>query len=128
MPSDREILIVDDDDAIRRLVATVLQRNGYHCEEARNGEEAIEKLDETEYSAIVLDLMMPVKNGYEVIQYLNDRKITHECVVVMTAAGTRGTKDLHSPLIHSILFKPFDLEDIINAVDRCVATRSPAPD
>lgn len=124
MTSAPEILVVDDDDAIRRLVATVLQRNGYRCAEARNGDEAIELLKEKHYSAVILDLMMPIRNGYEVLQFLNDQKIDRECVVVMTAAGTRGTRDLHSPLIHSILFKPFDLEDIIGAVNSCIGSPS----
>lgn len=127
MASTPEVLVVDDDDAIRRLVATVLQRHGYHCAEARNGDEAIELLDHSDFSAIVLDLMMPVRNGYEVLQYMTEKNIERECVVVMTAAGTRGTKDLHSPLIHSILFKPFDLEDIVGAVNTCIGNQNGAP-
>ena len=124
MASPSEVLVVDDDDAIRRLVMTVLQRNGYRCAEARNGDEAIHLMNGAEYSAIVLDLMMPVRNGYEVLEYMTEHNVERECVVVMTAAGTRGTKDLHSPLIHSILFKPFDLEDIVGAVNECVGSQN----
>jgi two-component system response regulator ResD len=113
------LLVVDDDDAIRRLVSAVLRRQSYEVEEARDGSEAIGKLAARDYDAMFLDLMMPVRDGYEVLAYLRERRIDRKCVVVMTAAGTRGTRDLDLTLVHRVLHKPFDIADILAAADEC---------
>ncbi|HWN67048.1 MAG TPA: response regulator, partial [Haliangium sp.] len=70
MRLEKRILIVDDDDAIRALVVTVLRRRGYRLDTARNGLEALEKLKNCRYSLVVLDLMMPRMSGYDVLDTL----------------------------------------------------------
>ena len=112
-------LVVDDDDGIRRLVATVLRRRQIDADEARDGREAIEKLSETSYAALVLDLMMPICTGHEVLAFLREQHIERKCVVIMTAAGTRGTRDLDLSLVHRVLHKPFELQDIVAAAEEC---------
>jgi CheY-like chemotaxis protein len=64
------VLVVDDDKAIRTLVTTVLTRNGDSVETAQNGEEAIGAIAGKKFGAIVLDLMMPKLDGFEVIEHL----------------------------------------------------------
>jgi CheY-like chemotaxis protein len=108
-------LVVDDDDAIRRLVSKVLHRQDYEIEEARNGREAIEKLGDRDYDGLFLDLMMPVSNGYDVLAFLREQEVSRKCVVVMTAAGVRGTRELDRTLVHRVLHKPFDLVDLVDA-------------
>lgn len=124
-------LIVDDDVAIRRLVSVVLRRQRYESDEASNGREAIEKLTDRSYDALFLDLMMPVCNGHEVLAFLRQqqiqRKCERKCVVVMTAAGTRGMRDLDPTLVHRVLHKPFDLVDVLDAAAACLAPRSMEP-
>lgn len=117
-------MIVDDDDAIRRLVAVVLRRQRYQSEEASNGKVAIEKLTSRSYDAVFLDLMMPVCDGHEVLAFLQQQQIRRKCVVVMTAAGMRGTRDLDSTLVLRILHKPFDLADVVDAAAACLAAAS----
>lgn len=112
-------LVVDDDDGIRRLVATVLRRRKIDTDEARDGREAIEKLSEVSYDALFLDLMMPVCTGHEVLAFLREQHVERKCVVIMTAAGTRGTRDLDLTLVHRVLHKPFELRDIVAAAEEC---------
>ncbi len=114
------ILVVDDDDGIRRLVAAVLKRHGYEIDEAHDGQEAIDRLDAESYDAVFLDLMMPVCNGYEVLDHLDHRAPGRQCVIVMTAAGTRGTRQLNGAPVHTVLHKPFDIQDILAAAEACV--------
>ena len=114
-------LIVDDDDAIRRLVAVVLRRQRYQSEGACNGKVAIEKLTSRSYDAIFLDLMMPVCDGHEVLEFLRQQQIRRKFVVVMTAAGMRETRDLDSTLVLRILHKPFDLAEVLDAAATCLA-------
>ena len=116
-------LVVDDDDGIRSLVSAVLRRQHYETEEATNGKEAIEKLSDHSYDALFLDLMMPYCDGYEVLAFLREQQSERKCVVVMTAAGTRGTRTLDSTLVTRVLHKPFDLIDVVSAAAEAVSDR-----
>lgn len=116
----RRILVVDDDAGIRRLVGAVLRRQQYATEEAADGQQAIDKLSESDYDAIFLDLMMPVADGYAVLEYLREQHPGRKCVVVMTAAGTRGTKRLELDNVFTILHKPFDIDDILTTAAACM--------
>ena len=64
------VLVVDDDFAIRTLIAALLVRKDIAYDMAENGLEAIAKIRRNRYDAIVLDLMMPLSSGLDVIQYL----------------------------------------------------------
>ena len=75
-------LIVEDDPAIRRLVEKLLQRRGIVIETAHDGVQAIAKLKSGDYSIVVLDLMLPEANGYEVISYMKVSAIRIPVVVV----------------------------------------------
>jgi CheY-like chemotaxis protein len=114
-------LVVDDDDGIRRLVSAVLRRQQYDLDEARHGGEAIAKLTDRAYDVLFLDLMMPVCTGYQVLAFMREQQIERKCVVVMTAAGTRGTNELDLTLVHRVLHKPFDLEDVLTAAANALA-------
>ena len=64
----RKILIVDDEEKIRELIRMNLELAGYKCEEAEDGEMAIEKLNEFNPDLALLDIMLPKKNGYEIAE------------------------------------------------------------
>lgn len=114
------ILIVDDNEPIRRLVAKVLEREGHGVEEALDGNEAIAQIDNTRFDAIVLDLMMPRANGFHVITALRER---HPAllgrVVVMTAAIAHiDSQALEG--VGAVVSKPFEIETILKAVRLCL--------
>lgn len=112
------VLVVDDDDAIRALVTRVLQRHEYAVEQASNGEEAMSKLRRGKFDVVLLDLMMPIMSGFDVIDCLTIES-PRQPVVVMSAASDR---DFHrvskAPLVQSIIRKPFELADLLEAVRR----------
>ncbi len=112
-------LVVDDDDAIRRLVAAVLRRRKIDTDTACDGREAIEKLTAASYDAMFLDLMMPLCTGYEVLAFLREQHVARKCVVVMTAAGPDATRQLDLSLVHRVLHKPFTIEDVVAAAEEC---------
>ncbi|MEC3421052.1 DNA-binding response regulator ResD, partial [Bacillus cereus] len=66
MENESRILIVDDEDRIRRLLKMYLEREQYTIEEADNGDTALEMALQNDYDLILLDLMMPGKDGIEV--------------------------------------------------------------
>ena len=120
MPDDRSVLVVDDDDAIRTLISRVLLRAKYDVAQAGNGSEALAKLRARRFQTVVLDLMMPVMSGFEVVEYLRTNDDAGApCIVVVSAAGERDLQGINSPLVRSVLRKPFDLPELLAAVEKC---------
>ena len=76
MENDIKILVVDDEERIRRLLKMYLEREKYLIEEAEDGNEALEKAFANDYDVILLDLMMPGKDGIEVCRELREKKTT----------------------------------------------------
>ena len=104
------ILIVEDDEAIRKLVQTVAQRQGFTTSYATHGGEAIAALGDGHYCVVILDLMMPGIDGYDVIMHIRDNSIAVP-VIVMTAVvrGLEWSK-LDKSIVKCVLTKPFDVE------------------
>jgi DNA-binding response OmpR family regulator len=118
MGPQSRVLVVDDEPAIRALVAKIVERAGHAVDTARDGAEAIEKLDQAEYAVIVLDLMMPNIDGYGLIQHLKERQGARPAVIVVSAGDSAALRLLDGALVHSILRKPFDIDvlgDLITA-------------
>ncbi|MEC2075729.1 response regulator transcription factor [Metabacillus fastidiosus] len=80
-----KILVVDDEDRIRRLLRMYLERENYDIDEAENGDEALELALNNNYDLIMLDLMMPGIDGIEVCRQLREKKATP--IIMLTAKG-----------------------------------------
>ena len=112
------ILVVDDDDAIRSLWTTVLQRTGHQALGASHGQEALDYLRHTEPlpQIILLDLMMPIMNGWE---FLKERKrqplLASIPVVVISAADFRSSY-LAFYGVAAYLQKPVAIKTLLEAV------------
>lgn len=87
---EKRILAVDDDDAIRALLLTILGRRGFTVDTARNGAEALERLGQCSYVLILLDLMMPIASGYEVLDYLAKQDAGARPMVIVLTAVTEA--------------------------------------
>ena len=85
MDSSVKILVVDDEERIRRLLKMYLEREEYIIDEAENGDDALKMALENDYHLILLDLMMPGKDGIEVCRELRETKVTP--VIMLTAKG-----------------------------------------
>lgn len=117
------VLLVDDDEPTRKLLQALMIRFGFPSESATNGREAIDRLKQRKYGAIVLDLMMPEVSGLEVISYLESSE-DQTPVIVCTAAGPAATAGFNPAVVKAVVRKPFDVEQFI-AVVRQLLTRSP---
>lgn len=84
------ILVVDDEERIRRLIRMYLERDDYIVEEAEDGEQALKIALEEDFDLILLDLMMPGKDGIEVCQELREKKSTP--VIMLTAKGEEANR------------------------------------
>lgn len=109
------VLIVDDDQPTQQLLTALMRRNGYRSEVASNGSEAIAILGHSEFSLIILDLMMPAVDGRAVIDFLTREK-KNIPVIVCTAAGPKRTDEIHSDIVKAVLRKPFDIDKLSEIV------------
>ncbi len=90
MSQNRSILIIDDDDDGRALVATVLQGQGFEVHQASRGAEALERLKTLKPALILLDIMMPEMSGYDVLVHMKQRPETQNIPVIMLTAKGEG--------------------------------------
>src|SRR5258706_10090392 len=108
-------LVVEDDPAIRRLVEKLLQRRGIVIDTAHDGREAIAKIRGGDYSIVILDLMLPEANGYEVIAYMKANGVRVP-VVVVSAVSQQALASLDFDVVKQVISKPFDVHDFIEKV------------
>lgn len=115
MGNEKRILVVDDDNAIRALVHTVLRRRGLHVDIARNGVEAMERIRVCRYVLVILDLMMPMMSGYEVLSQLSAiPEPVRPHVLVLTAGLEPRTFDTR--FVIGTIHKPFDIALLLDTV------------
>src|SRR5699024_4487617 len=88
--SDPRILVVDDEERIRRLIRMYLEKEGYIIEEAEQGREALDLALDNDYDVILLDIMMPEMDGIDVCQELRTEKSTP--VIMLTAKGEEANR------------------------------------
>lgn len=115
------ILIVEDDEAIRGLVSEVLRDDGYDVCEAANGLEALEQMREERPDLIVLDLMMPVMDGWAFVEECHSKPCCSEVPIVVTSAShdlPRTAERLSTFGVRTCLAKPFDVDGLLALVER----------
>lgn len=125
MTSDqyRRVLVVDDEPAVRRILATALRQRGLTIDEAADGSEAVALLRENSYSVVVLDLLMPNVDGFGVLDAINEREGQVPIVLVVTGADRSVLDGLDSQKIHGIIKKPFEPQEVAAVVAACAEIR-----
>jgi DNA-binding response OmpR family regulator len=108
-------LIVEDDPAIRRLVEKLLRRREVDIDVAADGLTAIEKLRSRHYSVLVLDLMIPEMNGFEIIDFLRQEKLSVP-VAVVSAVSQQALTKLDLDIVRLVISKPFDVDEFTKAI------------
>ncbi len=114
VPGDR-ILVVDDDEGIRQIVRLFLSDEGYEVVEAANGQMALELIQHLRPELILLDLRMPVMDGWEFARRYRLTPGEHAPIVACVAA-LDVTTECASVQPVGILSKPFDLDDLLQVV------------
>ncbi|MGA7730673.1 MAG: response regulator [Chloroflexia bacterium] len=116
----RPILVVEDDPEILNTVATILELEGYTVERACNGEEGLRMVERTRPGLVLLDMRMPVLDGWGFVRALKQRGIRLP-ILVMTAAhdARRWASEIDA---EGYLAKPFELIDLLNAVENLQAS------
>jgi DNA-binding response OmpR family regulator len=117
------ILLVDDNEKIRKLMEIYLKQEGYHVLHAENGEKALEVLVETNADLIILDIMMPKMDGYDLTKELRDAQFNMP-ILMVTAKDTFTDKKTGFGLgVDDYMTKPVDMEELVLRV-RALLRRS----
>jgi len=125
-PQAKTLLVADDDAEMRRLVRRALEKRGYTIVEARDGEEALERILELKPAAVVLDVMMPGLTGWEICKYIPSHESLAGVGVLMLTAIGRTVNEMTSPLYgaDAALDKPFDVSELVETMERVLAARA----
>ena len=107
------ILVVEDDKNLRKLITTYLQRNKYNTYEATNGEEALNVLDQSYIDLVVSDIMMPKMDGYELIKSLREAKYDVPILIITAKSEIEDKKEGFLLGADDYMVKPIDIEEML---------------
>ncbi|MFQ5950577.1 MAG: response regulator [Candidatus Geothermarchaeales archaeon] len=117
MEEKGSILIVDDNDSLLKTMSFVLTRKGYATTTAMNGPEAIERLEETAFDIVFMDIKMPLMDGVETFKRI--KKIRSDAVVMMMTAY--AVEDLVQEALKEgafgVIYKPIDIEKVTALIE-----------
>ena len=113
-----DILIVEDNPVNQKLIAFLLARAGYSYEVADNGAVALERLEQGQFKLVLMDMMMPVMNGYDATKAIrSNQKLRNLPVIALTANAMKGEDEkCRSVGCSDYLAKPYSKDQILNAI------------
>jgi CheY-like chemotaxis protein len=119
----KKILVVDDEESIRLVVSFTLEQAGYDVEDAGNGDECLEKVYSFGPDLILLDLMMPMVDGWEVLRLLRSNPETENIpIVLLTAKGEiRDKMFALQQGAADYVTKPFSKQELLERVSQALA-------
>ncbi|HWW62462.1 MAG TPA: response regulator [Thermoanaerobaculia bacterium] len=118
------VLVVDDDTSIRKMIVAALKRDGYSFVEAANGLEALDLMRSEKPDVVVLDLMMPVLSGWDVLrERSHDAELRGIPVIIVSANRDPAVATAVDQGICAFLPKPFDIGALSALVRSCIVAR-----
>jgi CheY-like chemotaxis protein len=114
----RDVLIVDDDPDMTETICMLLEVDGYACRTAMNGREALAAAEAKRPGLVLLDMVMPVMNGWECARKLRER-YGHEIRIVAVTAAEHADARARQADADAVLSKPFDVAALRAMVARC---------
>jgi two-component system nitrogen regulation response regulator NtrX len=117
------VLVVDDETAIREAIRMTLEYEGYRIDEARSGQEGIDKATKVPYDAILLDIKMPVLDGIEVLENLKQQKVATPVIMVSGHGDIQTAVECTKRGAFDFLEKPLNRDKLLLSVRNAVRTQ-----
>ena len=116
----KHILVVDDDPLVVKILKDPLERAGYNVNVACHGLEALKKVKEKQPDLIILDILMPLMDGFKVARLLKfDKRFKDIPIIVLTSRATEGERKIGKQVgANEFLYKPFRLPQVLDVVQR----------
>jgi len=117
-----KILVVDDDEQIRRFVSTALTENQIENDTVSDGREAIERLSQDDYSVVLLDVLMPEVDGLQVLMELKKSSANKMPFVIAMSGGGQSLPGWYAGHLvemmgaQSVLYKPFSVDELLRRI------------
>lgn len=120
MSKSKKILIIDDEKDLTELLSFRLNQEGFECRTAFDGEDGLNKMKTERPDLVILDLLMPGADGYEVIRRLKGDPATSDMpIIVLTAAATSNLKEnLFRMGAADCVIKPYDPAELVGKIKK----------
>ncbi|GAB3044762.1 response regulator [Virgibacillus ainsalahensis] len=112
----KEILVVDDQPGIRLLLTDLLSNEGYHITTASTGKEAVDYANSNTFDLLIIDYKLPVLDGSEVLQKLEENKMKLPVIVISGLVETIDQELQQYNNVKAVIGKPFDISGFIEEV------------
>ncbi|GAA4459244.1 response regulator [Rurimicrobium arvi] len=114
----KNILLIDDDDIIQKIISKVLERNGFNVVSGGDGKEGVDKLNMMKYDLVITDIMMPYLNGFEFIQELRRHPNGKDARIIIFSSITNedAIRDSKNMGVDLYLSKPIVINEFIDTV------------
>ncbi|MGQ0604232.1 MAG: response regulator transcription factor [Anaerolineales bacterium] len=127
MENQKRVVCVEDEPAMIDLIRLILSRKGYHVVGAMGGREGLEAIQREKPDVVLLDLMMPDMDGWEVYQKMKANDTTKNIPVIVVTAKAQSIDKvlgLHIAKVDDYITKPFGPQDLIESVEKVLARRT----
>ena len=117
-----KILIVDDDEQVRRFVSRALVAEGFDCETAANGRHAIEHIRKDDYDVVLLDVLMPEADGVQVLNEMRNLSLSDSLRVIAMSGGGETLPGWYAGNlmemlgVQAVLYKPFSVDELLKQI------------
>lgn len=114
----KKVLIVDDEEIIRRFLSIQLPKCGYEVKEAIDGVHALERLAEEDFNLIICDILMPIMNGWQLLKKIRENPKTKDIPVIVLTAKDEDSDMLKGYELGANYYitKPFDIFEILSGI------------
>jgi DNA-binding NtrC family response regulator len=116
MGENPRILVVDDDESIRQVLAAVLEENGYTVDTAENGKEAIEKTNTRFYNLTLCDIRLPDYEGTTLITKMRETVPKMRKIIITGFPSLQNTVDALNKGADAYIMKPFDMDKVLQTI------------
>ena len=122
MAAKNRILVADDEEALRTVLSSELEGEGYNVKSAADGQEAITLLQKNEFDLILLDIKMPNVDGFEVLKFVKDHAPKTRVVMLTGFADLKNAIESKKLGAEDFVSKPYDLVDLLTTVERVLTS------
>jgi DNA-binding NtrC family response regulator len=110
------IIIIDDDESIRKILATILEEEGYKVDTANTGKEAIQKTNERVYNLALIDMRLPDIEGIDLLLKIKDTTPRMRKIIITGYPTIQNAMEAVNRQADAFILKPFDMEKTLQAI------------
>lgn len=116
MGENARIIIIDDDESIRKILTTILEEEGYEVDTANTGKEAIRKTNEKVYNLALIDMRLPDIEGIDLLLKIRDITPRMRKIIITGYPTIQNAMEAVNRQADAFILKPFDMEKVLQTI------------